>query len=211
MFKYNSQLLAAAAFSIAFTASACGGETANTNTPVNGGSTAPTANNAGENCGTKPVKIDPDAWKKVANTPPSDWMVLDNTARDEILRQMTGKLKGARFVACSGTVKQPHSTSTSPEETENEWSEWRDKASIGILYYVTDAKDAAAVLEKNGSKILEKTGANVSGDAKFASAKSGRVLVHAKSTKYGTYVLIGVAADDTAKDQLEGWAKSIKE
>ncbi|MEE9310961.1 MAG: hypothetical protein V3V10_00985 [Planctomycetota bacterium] len=197
--------------------SACGGST-NTptekpSTPYQGCST-PDAD-SGKDTPEKPDKPDkketpPDlsAWKKISHTSPSGWEKLGKSAAKEIESQLAPKLNGAVFLAGSGSAEAPHSTSGSDEE----WSEWLDSLNMGTLYLVKGEKDALNVLKTNGEKLMAKLdGATPEGNAEFATVKSGRVLVHAKSTKYGTYVLVGIATADDAAGKLEAWAKSIKE
>ncbi|MDC1141597.1 hypothetical protein OAU50_00775 [Planctomycetota bacterium] len=201
-----------AAMVLALSLAACGGGA--TNAPATGtnnassGGCAPSGNTGdGKKDEPKKKPADPTAWKKVGHTPPSAWEKLNKDATTEIETQLTQKLKGSKFVACSGSEKPPHPSSG----TEAEWTAWVESVNIGTLYFVADEKDAAAVLKTNGAKLVEKLGASVSGNASSATVKSGRVLVQAKATKYGTFVLVGVATANDASGKLEAWAKSIKE
>ncbi|MHC4841603.1 MAG: hypothetical protein ACYTDT_11740 [Planctomycetota bacterium] len=201
-----------AALVLATSLAACGGGANNAppaspDTPYQGsGSGTDNSSCSGDDAPTDPPD-DPTAWKKVDHSPPSGWSKLNKDATSEIEAKLAPKLKSAKFVACHGSRKPPHPSSG----TEDEWATWLEGINIGTLYFVADEKDAAAVLKNNGAKLIEKLGADVSGNAKSASAKSGRVLVEARSTKYGTFVLVGVATTDHASEKLGNWANSIKE
>lgn len=207
-----------------FFAAACGGENADTTenaypSPPEGGSTDETDDEiADEGDGNDDSVSGPGADEEprdnVNLAAPEGWHLLSAEGRAEIQNSERGLFEtpGPGFLHIGGfsSEEAPH-----PTGAGEEWDEWRESASLVMVYAAPEAiSDQAEALRTHGEAFIEgfdRTGVEqMRGYAIYKHGEDDPRRLACVTNENGTYIFAGLARTDEAAALLETYQHELK-
>ncbi len=158
---------------------------------------------------------DPDKWRKVKTPAPDGWHKMGKEGRAELNKPDYGLLKAPpaefQYIAAYADAEPPHASSG----TDEEWTQWRDNASVVIVYAASkEQKDPLAVLKENGGKFIDgfvpADAHDNPGFAAYTHQASPEKMLAAVSNERGTYILVALARSSEAGNKLKQWPNEIQ-